>query len=193
MSLRTAGFMTLIVAILGAGAWWFTLRDNQLQQINQLTHDELTAQTQANARLAREAEANQKLLELQAELDTTQGALEDLESRIPDEIEFTPLMLLINSLTDQHLLRHDGITETSRQQLTDSVYTVTYTLITTGSFDDQMRFISELHDQPRLLVVRSVNMTSREGATPNEPMITLNMNLQTFTRGALPAPEEEEE
>lgn len=191
MTLRAAGIITLILTIVAAGAWWFTLRDKQLATIDQLTSDEQNAAVQANMRRTREAEAQQQLLPTQQQLMRQHTRLTNYERLIPDEIEFTPLMLLINNLTDHHALRHDGITETSREQETSSIYSVTYDLITSGAFEDQMLFIAELQNQPRLMAVRSVQMNSRATQSNNEPIITLTMQLQTFTRGALPDPDEE--
>lgn len=193
MKTQHVGFILLAVTITGAAAWWFTLRDTQTKQITTLEGEVQTAQNSATLRQTQEAEASTNLLTTTDELHAMQTELDAITARIPTGIDFTPLILLINNLTDQHLLQHDGITETNREQLTSEMFTVTYSLTTTGTFDDQMRFLTDIHNQGRLMVIESVTLNSRAGATPNEPMITLNLTLHTFTRGVLPTEQPEEE
>ena len=191
---KNAGVISLALAILLTAAWWFTLRAGLASEnttLRAFTQDlEATVQRQQTE----VQQAGSALDVAQEETRAAQAELETLEASLPETPELTELMVTLNGLTDRHAVQHHGITEESREQLTDGLYRIDYTLSTVGTFEDQIKLLQDLHRQDRYIVASAVTMQTRPSDDPTlTPMIRVDTTLTTLVRGTLPVEDEEDD
>jgi Tfp pilus assembly protein PilO len=185
----------LLLASAGVVGWWFTLRDDALRTQAAL---ERSIADLRGERAALEAEiANHAELETERRdaLERVATRLARLDARIPATAEFTQMMRTVSNLADLHALRITRIYHVDTTELEPGLQRLTYDVSTTGTFEDTVRFIQDLHATPRLIAVTRFRLAtgSNSNSTSTTPTITLQATLVTLARSAPTPPEPEEE
>ncbi len=185
----------LLLTSAAIGAWWFTLREDALasnarleRSITNYQRQGATLQADLERYESLESEHHNELARLTATLDT-------IEARIPDTADFTRMMRTVSELADTHALRITRIYHLDTNELEPGLHQLTYDIATTGTFEDTIRFIQDLHLPPRLIAVtrfRLATASSRDNPTPT-PTITLHATITTLARTAPTPPEQDHE
>lgn len=183
----------LLLASAGVVGWWFTLREDALRA--QATLERSIADLERE-RATLEAEvANHGALEAQRrdELASVAERLAYLDARIPATAEFTQMMRTVSGLADLHALRVTRIYHVDTTELEPGLQRLTYDVSTTGTFEDSVRFIQDLHATPRLIAVTRFRLATNSGGASTTPTITLQATIVTLARSAPTPPELDEE
>lgn len=185
----------LLLASAGVVTWWFTLRADALTTHATLERSITDLQRERAALEAEVAAHERNEPERRAELASVAAELARLDTRIPATAEFTQMMRTVSNLADLHALRVTRIYHVDTTELEPGLQRLTYDVATTGTFEDSVRFIQDLHATPRLIAVTRFRLATSTNATSATPTITLQATIVTLARSAPmpPEPDEEEE
>ncbi len=183
----------LLLTSAAIGAWWFTLREDALST-NAALERSITNHQRQSAMLQAELENYESLEnEHRSHLANTDAALTSIEARIPDTAEFTRMMRTVSELADTHALRITRIYHLDTSELEPGLQQLTYDIATTGTFEDTIRFIQDLHMTPRLIAVTRFRLATPSSADTPTPTITLHATITTLARTAPTPPDDDNE
>ncbi len=176
--------LVLVLAVGAVAAWWFTLRQDAVDANAAASSRLASARQQLSLLEAELAEARAREAEIASALAVAQREMGAIEATLPLEPDFVGLMRTVNRLTDRHALRATRIYRGPTESVGNGLRRIDYDLTTTGTFEDQVALLRDLHDQPRFLAVTRFTLHRTEGQGGSlQPTIRLEAVLTAYLRG----------
>ena len=174
---RDITLIILVLTIILAVLWYFYMFTPTRDRIS-----ELDIQIDSLAAEVRQGETAQRNLpELEESLAKAKQARDDFLSELPLESDVSRLLDSLRLTAADSELNLTNINKGGGgNNAIEDVRSIGFSLATTGSYNATMSFLSELQSLKRFTKIQSVNLSTQDDGTTDDPQISTSFDFNVF-------------